>query len=325
MTEKDELISKLQSKGYARWQIRHELCAKNDHSECDKFGHRCPQSNCAQGDHKDCKERNFQCPKIMAERNPQNDFSKFDPKAVIRTLDETTGVTGIGEFSKYTIDELIGMSLPLTTAKNDPKSIDSSGMYQALVQVLLAGVEAARAKEFIAAVEDLNSKALPSVSQEINDGANEIRNHASKIAELKTSIEAFSYGMNKLFAETKTSIDEIGKKLGLFIDTNAKLTTEMIVESKSLGRWTFVLAIMTALLAFMTAWMAWSTAELVKQEKAGHQLQEVQLKEEKQRFDGERTRFQQEKQLFETQRTRFQQEKTFWNNAPKKSSTTWKH
>ncbi len=251
MSESDELIKKLKSEGLTEWQIRHELCAKEDHSICDPLGHRCPKAKCAQGDHTHCAPRHFQCPKILKERSTQSDYSSFDPAQIIQTL---CTAMGSDDFSKYSIEELIGLSLPMMTKQ------DSSAMYRTLVEVLLNNVQGVREAKLISAIEHLNSNALPLV-------ATGIKTNTAQIQALSQAITDFN----------NSNAQVLSSKLQKLLDT---ISTES-QSAGSLTKWVIGTAIAACLInlamCVFTAIMAEKTAEMATFTEQSVALTERQL------------------------------------------------
>lgn len=254
-----EFIKRKQSQGYTDWQIRHELCARNDHSQCDPLGHRCPKSNCAQGDHSKCTELDFQCPKILSERSPQTDYANFDIARILKSFDLLTGATGVCEYSKYSIDELIGLSLPMITKQNNPKAVDSSEMHKALVEVLIAGVEAARAQLLIEALNHLNAESLPAVT-----GA--IRENSDKVQDLTIGINNFN---SKNAAVLSTKLESLVETITSESSAAGFLTKCLIATS-------IVACLINIGVCGYTAMMAYKTADLAELTKQSVALSQTE-------------------------------------------------
>ncbi len=288
MSKNEELIKDLQAKGFEDWQIRHELCARNDHSWCDELGHRCPKSKCAQGDHSHCTSADFQCRKIMNERNPQEDYTKIDIARILKVLDLGSGVTGHSQFSKYTIDELIGMSLPMMTDQKNPNTPDSSGMYKGLMRALLMGVESAQASKLFEILSQLNSTTLPTMSKGIDGSTNELKELSSTLnafnknsaAVLSGRLDSLSESMlehsrvatesagliNRSLTDTTdqltglvNSLKDFSKGADEAAAAAQKQSNDIINENRSLKIATWLLSFFTLILAIGTAWMAYST------------------------------------------------------------------
>jgi hypothetical protein len=171
---------------------------------------------------------------MLTARAANKDYETIDPKVIMDVLAKC----GLENYDKYTLNELIGVALPMA---------ENSQMHRELISVLISAVQTARSKELTSAINDFNTASVTGLAQGVETASGGMTMLSGAITEF-----------NEQNAQVLTG------KLGDFIST-------VSAESKAAGLLTKVLigisilaCIVNVVLCIFTAMMAFATCDMAK-------------------------------------------------------------